>query len=248
MEANVEGSSLSPWHIKVQVTPEIATDAFETINLIDTEVSFKELLNEIYPEQDFQNKIFLDCACNCGAYCFWARSVGFSQCYGFDVREHWIKQANWLKENITTGPTDGIQFKKMDLYELNRVGLPQFNLTFFKGLFYHLPYPVKGLQLAADLTKDVLIINTRTKPDLPKNCFVVEEEPSEESDLLSGVHGLCFTPSGPEAIIKILKWMGFVRFKIMYSKLIRPGYGRTQIIAYRHHEKIAIKNSKKVKI
>lgn len=239
METDKEGSALAPWHIKVQITPEIATDAFKTIKLIDDEVSFKELLNEIYPEQDFQNKVFLDCGCNCGAYSFWAKSVGFSQCYGFDVREHWIKQAEWLKKNITTGPTNDIQFKIMDLYQLNRVGLPQFDLTFFRGLFHHLSYPIKGLKLAADLTKDVLIVNSKVKSDLPKNCFFIEEE---HLDLLSGVDGLSFIPSGPDALIKILKWMGFVRFKVNY-------FGdKIQVIAYRKKEKIVVKQNKKVKI
>jgi len=246
----VNGSSLAPWHIKVQITPEIATDAFETINLIDSEVAFKELLCEIYPEQDFQNKMFLDCACNCGAYCFWARSVGFSQCYGFDVREHWIKQAEWLLQNITTGPIDSIRFKKIDLYDVKRLGLPKFDLTFFKGLFYHLPYPIQGLQIAADLTKDVLIVNTRTKIDVPKDCFAVQEESSSELDLLSGVYGLSFIPSGPDAIIKVLKWMGFVRFDVSYEtkSKTKPGYGRTQVIAYRRPKKIVVKQNKKVKI
>ena len=243
----IEGATLSPWHIKVQVTPELATDAFDTIELVDTEYHFKELLCEIYPEQDFQNKTFLDCACNCGAYCFWARSVGFNYCYGFDVREHWIKQAEWLKENIRTGPTDRIQFNKLDLYNLKRQNLPKFDLTLFKGLFYHLADPIKGLQIAADLTKEVLIVNTRTKTNLPKNCFFIQEEPKEESDLLSGVDGLSFIPSGPEALIKLLKWMGFVRFDISFHNQTQ-NYGRTQVIAYRKQAPITFKQTKKIKI
>lgn len=233
----IEGSSLSPWQIKVQITPEIATDAFETINLVDNEVSFKELLSEIYSEQDFQNKTFLNCGCDCGAYCFWARSVGFKWCFGFDIKEQLIKQAEWLKENITTGPTDFIQFKKMDLYELKRMGLPQFDLTLFNGLFCHLPHPILGLQIAADATKDVLIVNTKTRPDAPKNCFMIREE-----------EHLAFIPSGPDSIISILKRMGFVRFKVSCSETIKSDLGRTQVIAYRRPERIIFKQNKKVKI
>ena len=103
---------LGPWHLKVQVTPEVDTSVYReavandpkhadlagNVAFVDPGDKFKQLMQRIYP-QGLAGKRVLDCACNCGAYSFWAKELGASECFGFDVREHWINQANFLKEN-----------------------------------------------------------------------------------------------------------------------------------------------------
>ena len=55
----------------------------------------------------------------------------------------------------------------MDLYDLPERGLEPFDLTIFKGIFYHLPDPVRGLKIAADLTKEALILDTNARAGMP---------------------------------------------------------------------------------
>jgi tRNA (mo5U34)-methyltransferase len=45
------------------------------------------MMNLIYPG-GLEGRRFLDCACNCVAYSFWAKELGASETFGFDVREH----------------------------------------------------------------------------------------------------------------------------------------------------------------
>ena len=72
--------------------------------------------------------------CNCGYFLFWSRSWGRGSAFS-DAREHWIRQARFLAAHRTA--SDGIRFEVCDLYDLPAG--PRFNVTFFNGIFYHLP-------------------------------------------------------------------------------------------------------------
>jgi hypothetical protein len=83
----------------------------------------------------------------------------------------------------------------------------------FKGLFYHLPDPVSGLRIAADLTKELLILNTATLPG-PEGALMLADEGYE---LMSGVYGLCWYPTGPVVLERILRWMGFTEVAVNWQ-------------------------------
>src|SRR5918998_565710 len=233
-----------PWHLDVQVTPEISTQvfleaptgtypsSFGEVSFINPRESFRTLLKTVYPG-GLKGRTFLDCACNCGAYCFWAKELGAGNCFGFDVREHWIEQARFLAANRTVGPNEGVSFEVMDLYELPKIDLEPFDVTLFKGLFYHLPDPITGLKAAADLTREVLILDTATRNGLPDGMLVVAEESREL--VMSGVHGLNWFPAGPGVLTRILEWMGFTETRCVYwhtkSENQNPELGRLQMIA-----------------
>ncbi len=97
-----------------------------------TVLIFFKLMGSIFPEGKLDGKKFLDCACNCGGYCFWAKELGAAKCAGFDVRQYWIDQAEFLLDNRTL-PTDGISFTRSDLYDVPSLNLGTFDITLFKG-------------------------------------------------------------------------------------------------------------------
>lgn len=235
---------LGPWHHDVQVTPEISTNVFleapeGTYNdssrpsFINPRDHLANTIRKIYPE-GLEGRSFLDCACNAGGYCFLAKDLGASECFGFDARKHWIDQAHFLAKNRVC-PTDGVRFEELDLYDLPKLGLEPFDITLFKGLFYHLPDPITGLKLAADLTREVIIVNTATWNDLPDGMLAIAEEGTEA--LMTGVHGLSWFPTGPDVLIRILRWMGFVETRLVVSHTqhenLPPKLGRLEIIASR---------------
>ena len=172
----------------------------------------------------------LDCACNCGAYLFWARELGAGRCFGFDVREHWIRQARFLREH--RAGADGIDFDVMDLYDLPQRGLEPFDFTLFNGIFYHLPEPVGGLRVAADLTRELLMVDTATRSGREDGALVAGFESRDE--LMSGVHGLMWRPTGPLALERILTFLGFEDTHLLkWRKEISPGWGRLTMLAAR---------------
>ena len=208
-------------------------DRCGTVRFVNARQNFANLLQRIYTE-GLGNRSFLDCACNCGGYSFWAKNLGAGRCFGFDIRQHWIDQAQFLAEHRIM-PSDNIRFERCDLYDLPKLGLDTFDITLFNGIFYHLPDPISGLKIAADLTNELLIITTAARNDLPDGMLAVSHE--SEVPVMSGIYGLNWYPTGPETLAPILKWMGFPATRVIVWRRkcdVEPAnLGHLQIIAAR---------------
>ena len=232
----------SPWRMSIQVT-----DQFNTGELIElagkdpaqckrsrdnARVKFLTLIDSLYPD-GLSGKRFMDCGCNAGGYCFWVRERGAEIGYGFDAREHWIKQARVVKNKRTVGPKDRIQLEVCTLHDLPAKDLNPFDIVQFKGLFYHLADPISGLKIAADLCRDVLIFQTAFLWDEIDGALVQQ---IEEPDLLhGGLENLAWFPTGPEVCTELIRSLGFDDLKLTSMKQVRkrPERGRLQIIAAR---------------
>ncbi len=204
----------------------------DNVSMIDPAQRFQTVAGLIYPD-GLAGKRFLDCACNAGAYCFQARETGAESTFGFDVREHWIRQAEFVRQHRTAGPVDRMTFRVCDLMELPDQDVGPVDFTLFKGIFYHLADPIRGLKIAADMTREVLWFNSaRCFRENTESLYCVFEKPSR---LMSGVHALSWIPSGPSVIAKMLYWLGFVDIWHVYSREYpeRPGFGRMEIMACR---------------
>ncbi len=231
---------LGPWHLDVEVAPGLSTRAWVDAggearcepgnsHFESPGNGFKDLLSEVYPG-GLDGRAVLDCACNCGGYLFWSRECGAGRCFGFDVREHWIRQARFLRDHRTGA--DDVEFEVLDLYDLPRLALEPFDMTVFKGIFYHLPEPIGGLRIAAELTRELLFLDTATCNDRPDGGMVADFEDTEM--LMSGVHGLAWRPTGPEVLEGILGFLGFAETQVLTSiPETHPGHGRITMLASR---------------
>ena len=206
-----EGESLGPWHLEVEVTPTLTTEALRgpTIDRIkgfyDPAPGFKGILERLFPA-GLEGRSVLDCACNNGAFLYAAKELGAGRCLGTDVRELWIEQARFLQRH-RTGPSDDMRFDVVDLYELPALDLEPFDLTVFSGVFYHLPDPIRGLQIAADLTREVIYIASTTLAGREDGMLAPGQETTTEP--LSGVYGLQWYPTGPGVFEPVMRWLDF---------------------------------------
>jgi SAM-dependent methyltransferase len=228
---------LGPWHFDIEVTPEIGTsvsleasypESFGPVAFQDVRRQFKRRMEAIYPG-GLEGRSVLDCACNCGAYLFWAKEMGAGECFGSDVREHWIDQARFLLEHRPE-PKAGLRFEARDIYELPALDLEPFDITIFTGVFYHLPDPITGLKIAADLTTELLVFDTAIRTGQPDGFLAVEQEAIEP--VMSGVYGLNWLPTGPQVMARILEWAGFADIRV--TRMIEsahPGVGRLAMLA-----------------
>lgn len=233
---------LAPWHHNMQLTPEfrigsafteeeVKRENNENVSFIDAGVEFKRKMAKILPD-GVENKTFLDCACNAGAYCFWMRDLGAKHAYGFDVREHWINQAKFVQQNRDVGPTDNIDFEVFDMMQLPQRDIEPADITFFKGIFYHLADPIQGLKIATDHTKEILWFNSAVALTGEKQGLICNFERGEK--VMSGVHSLSWTPTGPKVITMMLHWLGFSDIWHMFTRPYPNGkYGRMELIACR---------------
>ena len=220
-ELREEVVRLGPWHVEVDITPEVSTaafldapaesrrDEFGVVHFQRPHEGFLRRMGRIFPEGMAGRRV-LDCACNCGYFLFWSRELGAGECLGFDAREHWIRQARFLAAHRAQ-PSDGIRFEVCDLYDLPALDAGRFDVTFFNGIFYHLPDPVAGLKLAADQTDELLVLNTATMAGRRDGALVADEE--SPTKLMSGLYGLNWFPTGPRVLTSILRWLGFAEVR-----------------------------------
>lgn len=233
---------MGPWHMNIELDNGLNTgQSFseaglnldlsknEGITLLQMRDSFLSRIDKIYPD-GLAGKRLLDCACNAGGYCFWSAERGIDEAFGFDVREHWINQAKFVKSHRSTG-VEKIQFDVCDLYDVPKRNLQPFDITIFKGIFYHLPDPIGGLKIAADLTTELMYFNTSTVWGEEDGYLKCGWESTEH--VMSGVHGLRWFPTGPKVISEMLEWLGFVDVKMAFYRQDRnlPHLGRVEFFA-----------------
>ena len=246
---------LGPWHQDVEVRPGISTalsleapagtydEAYPGLHL-QRRKPFLDLLSVLYPG-GLEGRRVLDCACNAGAYVFYAKEAGAGECLGFDVREHWIDQARFLAQHRSAA-SDGVRFEVADLYDLPPLGLEPFDLTLFYGIFYHLPDPIHGLRIAADLTSELLFIRTAVRLGRPDGSLDLEREGTTRRT--TGVYGLSWLPTGPQVMERMLGQLGFPHVRASYvpgsargqnpGQIRQPNRARLNIIASRRSDLI----------
>ncbi len=97
----------------------------------------------------------LDIGCNGGFYSLEMKRRGASYVLGIDVDERYLNQARFAAQTLDLD----IEFRKCSVYELDSIARP-FDYVIFMGVFYHLRYPVLGLDLAVKKVAGKMIFQT----------------------------------------------------------------------------------------
>jgi tRNA (mo5U34)-methyltransferase len=104
----------------------------------------------------------LDIGCNAGYYSFELARRG-ARVRGIDVDPHYLRQARWAARELEL--EDVIEFRQMQVYDLAHED-EQFDLVLFMGVFYHLRYPLLGLDIVARRTRRTMVFQTLTTPGM----------------------------------------------------------------------------------
>ena len=236
-ELRAEIRRLGPWHQDLEIAPGIRTGErapgddpdplrIGAPGMLEPGRVLDVLMRDVFPN-GFEGRSVLDCGCNAGGYLFEAKRLGAGRCFGFDVREHWLNQARFVARHL---PSEDVDFGQLDLLGLRERNLEPFDVTLFFGLFYHLPDPVAGLRIAADLTRELLVLNTAADPKLTGHGLTLSIE--SDTALMSGVHRLAWMPTSPKVLEEILHWCGFPHTRVHYVHR-KKKWPRIQVLAAR---------------
>lgn len=102
----------------------------------------------------------LDIGCNSGFYSIELARRG-AQVTAIDKDPHFLRQASWAVKQFGMG--EQITVKQAQVYDLAR-WTERFDLVLFLGVFYHLRYPVLGLDLVVEKVKRLMVFQTLTMP------------------------------------------------------------------------------------
>lgn len=105
---------------------------------------------------DLEGWTALDIGCNAGFYSFELAKRG-ATVTGIDVDERYLAQARWLAGEL--GLEDRVRFEKMQVYDLAHTS-ETYDLVLFMGVLYHLRYPMLGLDIVAQKTRRLLVMQT----------------------------------------------------------------------------------------
>jgi tRNA (mo5U34)-methyltransferase len=135
-----------------------------------------------------------------------------------------------------------MRFEVLDLLDLPKRDLAPPDITLFLGIFYHLPDPLLGLKIAADATKELIILETSTRTGLEDGALFLEREGKKPEQVLSGIYGLSWRPTGPRVMEDIFRWLGFEAMRVVRN-LPTPfrgaDRGRMRVLAARHEDTLA---------
>ena len=97
----------------------------------------------------------LDIGCNGGFYSIELKRRGADYVLGVDIDERYLTQARFAARTLGLD----IDFRKCSVYELDSIP-GQFDYVVFMGVFYHLRYPLLGLDLAVKKVGGQIVFQT----------------------------------------------------------------------------------------
>lgn len=109
---------------------------------------------------DLEGWTALDVGCNAGYYSFELARRG-ARVTGVDHDEHYLKQARWAATRM--GLEERVRFHRADVYDLGR-SVERYDVVLFLGVFYHLRYPLLGLDAVARRVGRLLVFQSFTMP------------------------------------------------------------------------------------
>ncbi len=102
----------------------------------------------------------LDIGCNAGFYAF-ELAKRSAHVLGIDADERYLTQARWAAEHFNLQRQ--VRFDRMQVYDLAQLD-EKFDLVLFMGVFYHLRYPMLGLDLVCQHVNRLMVFQTLTMP------------------------------------------------------------------------------------
>lgn len=148
---------LSPWFHNLHLPDGTQTAPHHSLG--DFPLRKWKQIDPFVPE-DLSGWTALDIGCNAGFYTFELARRG-ANVVSIDLNPHYLAQARWAAQQF--GLQDQIEFREMQIYDFMHSD-ESFDLVWFMGVFYHLRYPILGLDIVAQKTKRMMMFQTLTMP------------------------------------------------------------------------------------
>jgi len=123
----------------------------------------------------------LDIGCNAGFYSFELAKRG-ATVTGIDVEPLFLRQAEWAAGEFQL--RGRVEFKQMQVYDLAHTA-EGYDLVLFMGVFYHLRYPLLGLDVVAEKVRRLMVFQTLTMPGTEVYEGTAEEMGIMERDVFA---------------------------------------------------------------
>lgn len=136
--------------------------------------------------EDLSGWTALDIGCNSGFYSIGLARRG-ARVTAIDKDPHFLRQAHWAVAQFQL--QDRISIREAQVYDLASWD-ERFDLILFLGVFYHLRYPLLGLDIVAEKVNRLMVFQTLTMPG--------EEEVAPPEDFSINDREIMLEPGWPK--------------------------------------------------
>ncbi len=146
-------------------------------------------------------KTVLDVASNSGFWSIQAKRAGATSVLGVEASSQAVELGKLILKIIDM---QGIEYRTLNVYDLSKDTLGEFDITLFLGLLYHLNKPVLALERLYETTKNFSVVDT-SLVDSPAAVLRLRIEKTSDRILPNNL--VCF-PS-KSAVAFMLRHVGF---------------------------------------
>jgi tRNA (mo5U34)-methyltransferase len=156
-EVKLDIEKLEPWFHNLHLPDGTQTCPGHALGDFPT-VKWRQIAPHLPP--DLNGWTALDIGCNAGFYSFELARRG-AHVTALDVDDHYLAQARWAAAQYGLGQR--IAFCHEHVYQLAHTDR-SWDIVLFMGVFYHLRYPLLGLDIVSRRVKKLLVFQTMTMP------------------------------------------------------------------------------------
>lgn len=180
---------------------------------------------------DMRGKSLLDVGCNAGFYSFEAKRRGAARVLGVDGQRQHIRQALFVRNVLGLD----VEFRRMNVYELDRRAIGQFDITLALGLIYHLKHLVLALENLYKVTREMLIIETAIMPpERTPESFI---HPLGQSQMR--LHPLAFVENPQAAKEQVFNWF-LPSVEALTALLKNSGFDRIEVVEVKNERAVLL--------
>ena len=222
---------LRPWFHRIDLGDGLYTKTESVMGEpVDHPAGPWQTISRCLPE-DLTGKSVLDVGCNAGFYAFEAKRRGAARVLGVDGQRQHVRQALLVRRALGLD----VEFRRMNVYELNRRTVGEFDVTLALGLIYHLKHLVLALENLYEVTRELLVIETAIMP--PRRTPKSFTHPLGEAEML--LHPLALVENPPEAKEQVFNW--FLPSVGALSALLRNvGFKEVEIVEVKNEDERAV--------
>jgi tRNA (mo5U34)-methyltransferase len=230
-EILAERKRLEPWFHRIDLGGGLFTKTESVMGEpIDHPQGPWQTIQKLLPS-DLSNKTVLDVGCNAGFYAFEARRRGAKRVLGVDGQRQHVRQGLFVRKVLGLD----VEFRRLNVYELNPRAIGQFDITLALGLLYHLKHPILALENLYQITRELLIIETAIMP--PERTPDSFSHPLGEKQML--LHSLAFVENPSDAKEQVFNWF-LPGLESLQALLRTTGFRAVEVVEAKNERAIVV--------
>jgi tRNA (mo5U34)-methyltransferase len=222
---------LQPWFHRIALGGGLYTKTESVMGEpVDHPAGPWETIGKCLPE-DLSGKSVLDVGCNAGFYAIEAKRRGAARVLGVDGQRQHVRQAVFVRKVLGLD----IEYRRMNVYELTRRNVGEFDITLALGLLYHLKHLVLALENLYEVTRELLVIETAIMP--PERTPESFTHPLGAAEMR--LHALAAVENPPEAKEQVFNWF-LPGVEALRALLRNTGFDETEVVEVKNERAVIV--------